>query len=67
MRGDAGAVAGLFYFRNSANESDIEILTRDQTSEIRYSNQPVVDQGLSLSALVVLLLLLLLTSSARGQ
>lgn len=46
VMGDAGAVAGLFYFRNGANESDIEILTRDQPSEIRYSNQPVVDKGL---------------------
>jgi hypothetical protein len=43
--GDDGAVAGLFYYRDGNNESDIEILTRDETSAIRYSNQPVVDEG----------------------
>lgn len=39
-------MAGLFYYRNSANESDIEILTRDDPTEIRYSNQPVVNEGM---------------------
>jgi hypothetical protein len=43
--GNNGAVAGLFYYRNDNNESDIEILTRDESSSIRYSNQPVVDDG----------------------
>jgi len=41
--GAAGAVAGLFIFQNDHNESDIEILTRDDPTEIWYSNQPVVD------------------------
>ncbi|KAI5804955.1 concanavalin A-like lectin/glucanase domain-containing protein [Geopyxis carbonaria] len=41
--GDSGAVAGMFLYRNGANESDIEILTRDNPDEIRYSNQPVLD------------------------
>jgi len=43
--GDAGAVAGLFYYQNGNNESDIEILTRDDPSIVRYSNQPTVDDG----------------------
>lgn len=45
MHGAPGAVAGLFLYQNNQNESDIEILTRDRTSEIRYSNQPVVDSS----------------------
>ncbi|CCX08486.1 concanavalin A-like lectin/glucanase domain-containing protein [Pyronema domesticum] len=45
VKGASGAVAGLFYFRNNQNESDIEILTRDQPSKIRYSNQPVLDKN----------------------
>lgn len=43
MYGAAGAVAGLFTYEDGQNESDIEILTRDDPNEIRYSNQPVVD------------------------
>lgn len=43
--GAPGAVAGLFIYANGRNESDIEILTRDDESVIRYSNQPVVDEG----------------------
>ncbi|KAA8914609.1 concanavalin A-like lectin/glucanase domain-containing protein [Sphaerosporella brunnea] len=43
--GDSGAVAGLFYYRNDNNESDIEILTRDEASAIWYSNQPVLDSA----------------------
>lgn len=45
VHGAPGAVAGLFVFQNNQNESDIEILTRDLPSEIRYSNQPVVDSS----------------------
>lgn len=45
VHGAAGAVAGLFIFQNNQNESDIEILTRDKPEEIRYSNQPVVDDA----------------------
>lgn len=41
--GDPGAVAGIFFFRNDQNESDIEILTRDADTKIRYTNQPSVD------------------------
>jgi beta-glucanase (GH16 family) len=41
--GASGAVAGFFTYRNGRNESDIEILTRDDPTEIRYSNQPVTD------------------------
>jgi hypothetical protein len=37
---DPGAVAGLFTYLSSTEESDIEILTRDPTDRIRYSNQP---------------------------
>ena len=45
VRGDAGAVAGLFTFYDDNNESDIEILTRDPKDVIRYSNQPQVDSS----------------------
>jgi hypothetical protein len=44
--GNPGAVAGMFYYRNSQNESDIEILTRDENESVRYSNQPVVDKSI---------------------
>lgn len=42
--GDRGAVAGMFYYRDGMDESDIEVLTRDEPSSIRYSNQPVLDE-----------------------
>ncbi|KAL7268913.1 hypothetical protein RUND412_008442 [Rhizina undulata] len=41
--GAAGAVAGLFTYESEVEESDIEILTRDPDTRIRYSNQPVLD------------------------
>lgn len=41
--GNAGAVAGLFFYYDDACESDIEILTADPTTHVRYSNQPTVD------------------------
>lgn len=44
VRGDKGAVAGFFTFFDDSNESDIEILTDDPTSQIRYTNQPSVDK-----------------------
>lgn len=44
VRGDQGAVAGFFTFIDDENESDIEILTRDPTDQIRYTNQPSVDK-----------------------
>ena len=37
---DPGAVVGFFTYFSSTQESDIEILTRDPTNRIRYSNQP---------------------------
>lgn len=37
---DPGVVAGLFTYFSSTEESDLEILTRDPTDRIRYSNQP---------------------------
>lgn len=51
VRGDKGAVAGFFTFVDDTNESDIEILTDDPTSQIRYTNQPSVDkQGNEIAA-----------------
>lgn len=43
--GSAGAVAGIFTYRNSSDpakvqEADIEILTRDPGNVIQYTNQP---------------------------
>lgn len=43
VSGAPGACAGVFFYQNDHNESDIEILTRDDPSVIRYSNQPVLD------------------------
>jgi hypothetical protein len=37
---DAGAVVGLFLYESETQETDIEILTRDGTTQVRYSNQP---------------------------
>ncbi|KAI9818607.1 MAG: hypothetical protein M1832_004380 [Thelocarpon impressellum] len=39
VNGDAGAVAGMFTIAG-AEESDLEILTRDPEDHIRYTNQP---------------------------
>jgi beta-glucanase (GH16 family) len=41
--GDAGAVGGLFTFADNNDETDVEILTRLNTSTIYYSTQPSVD------------------------
>lgn len=38
-----GAVLGFFTYLSDTQESDIEILTRDPTTHIRYSNQPDYD------------------------
>ncbi|KAL4882511.1 concanavalin A-like lectin/glucanase domain-containing protein [Aspergillus karnatakaensis] len=43
VRGDPGTCAGIFTYANGENESDIEILTRDPETQIRYTNQPTVD------------------------
>jgi hypothetical protein len=40
VRGDSGAVAGMFTYLNDTNESDIEMLTKDPASQIHYTNQP---------------------------
>ncbi|KAL4916786.1 concanavalin A-like lectin/glucanase domain-containing protein [Aspergillus aurantiobrunneus] len=45
VRGDPGACAGLFTYFDDDNESDIEILTRDATDHIRYTNQPGLDEN----------------------
>ncbi|KAL3472069.1 concanavalin A-like lectin/glucanase domain-containing protein [Aspergillus californicus] len=44
VRGDPGACAGIFTYFDDDNESDIEILTRDPTNHIRYTNQPGLDE-----------------------
>jgi beta-glucanase (GH16 family) len=45
VSGDAGAVAGLFTYHDDDSESDIELLTRDPTSKVHYSNQPTTDDS----------------------
>ena len=40
VRGAPGAVAGIFTYLNDTQESDIEILTRDTTNYVQYTNQP---------------------------
>ncbi|KAF1814343.1 concanavalin A-like lectin/glucanase [Eremomyces bilateralis CBS 781.70] len=44
VRGDPGAVAGLFTFFDETNESDIEILTGDANRTWRFTNQPSLDK-----------------------
>lgn len=43
VRGNPGAVAGIFTYYNDTTESDIEILTRDPETSVEYSNQPTVN------------------------
>ncbi|KAK0249955.1 hypothetical protein LTR91_024004 [Friedmanniomyces endolithicus] len=40
VSGAAGAVAGIFTYNSDVSESDIEILTHDPESQVRYSTQP---------------------------
>jgi hypothetical protein len=40
---DTGAVVGLFTYQSDTQESDIEILTQDPVTSVRYSNQPDYD------------------------
>jgi len=40
----------MFIYYDDNNESDIEILTSDPSTHIRYSNQPTVDKGGNLIA-----------------
>jgi beta-glucanase (GH16 family) len=42
-RGASGAVAAFFIYHNDTTESDIEIMTRDSSSQVHYSNQPTTD------------------------
>lgn len=44
VNGAAGACAGMFTYFSDKQESDIEILTRDDHSTIRATNQPGVDE-----------------------
>jgi hypothetical protein len=40
ITGASGAVAGFFTYFNDTQESDIEVLTRDEDNRVHYSNQP---------------------------
>jgi len=44
VRGSPGAVAGIFTYYNDTTETDIEMFTRDPTTNIEYSNAPT-DSG----------------------
>ena len=39
-----GVVVGMFTYRNDNQESDLEVLTSDPITNIRYSNQPDTDK-----------------------
>ncbi|KAL8754159.1 MAG: hypothetical protein Q9199_004547 [Rusavskia elegans] len=43
ISGSPGACAGMFTYLTDEQESDIEILTRDEESTVRATNQPGVD------------------------
>ncbi|KAF1940093.1 concanavalin A-like lectin/glucanase [Clathrospora elynae] len=43
VHGARGAVAGFFTYHNDTNESDIEIMTGDPSSQVHYSNQPTTN------------------------
>ncbi|RGP61286.1 glycoside hydrolase family 16 [Fusarium longipes] len=40
VSGSSGAVAGFFTYFNDTQESDIEVLTRDEDDRVHFSNQP---------------------------
>lgn len=42
VTGSSGACAGMFFYHSDDQESDIEILTRDEHSTMRATNQPGV-------------------------
>lgn len=51
IHGDGGAVAGIFTYFNDTQESDIEVLTRQQQALVYYTNQPGTDsRGHTVSA-----------------
>jgi beta-glucanase (GH16 family) len=43
VHGASGAVAGIFTYYNDTTESDIEIRTRDPSTQVHLSNQPTTD------------------------
>ncbi|KAF2112781.1 concanavalin A-like lectin/glucanase domain-containing protein [Lophiotrema nucula] len=43
VRGASGAVAGFFIYHNDTTESDIEILTKDPSTRVHFSNQPTTE------------------------
>jgi len=43
VSGTPGAVGGIFSYCDDESETDIEILTHDPTSQVRYSNQPTTN------------------------
>jgi beta-glucanase (GH16 family) len=43
VHGSPGAVAGFFTYKSDTQESDIEILTRDDDHHAHFSNQPTYD------------------------
>ncbi|KAF2396506.1 concanavalin A-like lectin/glucanase [Trichodelitschia bisporula] len=40
VSGAPGACAGIFTYYNDTQESDIEMMTKDQAGQVHYSNQP---------------------------
>jgi hypothetical protein len=40
ITGSSGAVAGFFTYFNDTQESDIEVLTREEEDRVHFSNQP---------------------------
>lgn len=40
MNGGSGAVAALFFYASDTQEADIELLTRNPTNEVDFTNQP---------------------------
>ncbi|RSL92362.1 hypothetical protein CEP52_013842 [Fusarium oligoseptatum] len=40
ISGSPGAVAGFFTYFNDTQESDIEVMTRDEENRVHFSNQP---------------------------
>jgi hypothetical protein len=43
VRGAIGEVAGIFTYYNDTTESDVEILTRDPSTQVHFSNRPTTD------------------------
>jgi hypothetical protein len=45
VRGDAGACAGMFLYRDKVTESDVEVLTKDGPNTYHYTNQPSLNKA----------------------